>query len=241
MRAQTGLLVLMTLIVLGGALAQFPVWQPQTTRLMLKRDSRTLAQQLPPRLTGGSARDEPIAATEEMRKAVGELLNYDDAVNRIYQLADARVSVYIAYWKAGRMSPRLVAGHNPDICWPGNGWTRDKQAEASLRRFSEELIAAGFYTGEARVFTMNGKAEYVVFWHIVGNEVLRYRNGWAPPWWAPLDELWRNGLELRKEQLFVRVSSDRPLQSIWARNELLPLKEVLLKLGLERKPGLVRD
>lgn len=187
---------------------------------------------LPVNLAGGGSRDEPIAATEEMKQKVGELLNYDDAVYRIYQMPGARVSVYAAWWRAGKMSPRLVAGHTPDVCWPGNGWERDRAAENGLGALRPELAATGFAAGECRVFVANGNPEYVVFWHKVGTEMLSYKNGYAPPWWAWLDELWRGGLNLRKEQLFVRISSDRPLESFWSKPETAPLREALLKLGL---------
>ena len=218
-------------LLLAMMAMQLPVWQGGANREILS-GKRSLVKELPAELAGGTARDEPIAATEEMKQKVGELLNYDDAVYRIYQLPGARVSVYAAWWRAGKMSPRLVAAHTPDVCWPDNGWTRDRGAEGRLGALSRELGATGFAEGECRVFVANGKSEYVVFWHKVGGEMLSYKNGWAPPWWAWLDEMWRSGLNLRKEQLFVRVSSDKPLDKVWVRTELAPLRRALLELGL---------
>ena len=195
----------------------------------------SLGRLLPDRLENGTVRDEPIAATDEMKKAVGELLNFNDGVFRIYQLPGARVSVYIARWEAGRMSPRLVATHTPDVCWPGNGWLRDRTAEEGLDALREELRAKGFEKGECRVFLMKEKPEYVVFWHKVGDEMLSYGTDFAPPWWAWIDEMWRSGLNLRKEQLFVRISSDRPLLDVWSKPELDPLRNALLEMGLRAK------
>lgn len=202
-------------------------------------NARSLAKRLPETLAGGSVRDEPIAATEEMKKAVGELLNFNDGLFRIYQLPDIRVSVYVAWWEAGRMSPRLVATHTPDVCWPGNGWVRDRSAEDRDRTpdggrpaLQDMLRAKGFAEGQCRVFLMQDKPEYVVFWHKVGGEMLSYGTGYAPPWWAWLDEMWRGGLNLRKEQLFVRISSDKPLFGIWTQPETAPLRQALLDLGL---------
>ena len=225
-------LVLVAVVFLTGVLLQLSVWRNESRRPGLPIEKR-LAQLLPPALAGGTTRDEPIATTEEMKKAVGELLNYDDAVFRIYEEPGYRLSVYLAWWRPGRMSPRLVATHTPDVCWPGNGWERDQFAERKLRALSSKLAATGFAGGECRVFTLNGMPEYVVFWHKVGSEMLSYRNGWAPPWWALFDEIWRNGLDLRKEQLFVRISSDKPIESFWNRAELAPLRDSLLKLGLK--------
>jgi hypothetical protein len=194
-----------------------------------------LSKLLPAQLENGTVRDEPIAASDEMKKAVGELLNFNDGLFRIYQLPDARVSVYVAWWEAGRMSPRLVATHTPDVCWPGNGWTRDQTAEGGLGSLSEELRTKGFAQGECRVFSMQNKPEYVVFWHKVGDEMLSYGTGFAPPWWAWIDEMWRGGLNLRNEQLFVRISSDKPLEKIWGKPEIEPLRKALLDLGLRAK------
>jgi hypothetical protein len=232
-------MALVTALLAIGAVLQLPVWRKEVRQLSLG-DVNTLARKLPASLAGGGVRDDPIAATEEMKKAVGELLNFNDGVFRIYQLPDARLSVYVAWWEAGRMSPRLVATHTPDVCWPGNGWVRDRTAEAKLGALSGEFGATNFAPGEARVFLMQGKPEYVVFWHKVGDEMLSYKTGFAPPWWAWLDEMWRAGLNLRKEQLFVRISSDKPLQETWGRAELEPLRKALLELGLRANGAVIR-
>jgi hypothetical protein len=196
-----------------------------------------LAKRLPLQLGLFVAHDEPVAVTAEMKQAIGALLNFNCAIYRVYQLPTARVSIYAAWWERGRMPPRMVALHVPDVCWPANGWTRDLAAEKQLSALSRQFEETGFTPGEARVFEMNEKPEYVVFWHKVGDEMLNYRTGYAPPWWAWLDEIWRGGLNLRKEQLFVRISSDQPLQDIWRRPELEPLRTALLQLGLGAKPA----
>lgn len=237
-------------LLLVGLALQLPVWRKERGRMAdvggLTGSEKSLAKRLPGNLAGGSARDEPIAATEEMKKAVGELLNFSDGLFRIYELPGVRVSVYVAWWEAGRMSPRLVATHTPDVCWPGNGWVRDRIAEDSdrttdgggqtaergRRTLQDELRATGFAACEYRVFRMQDKPEFVVFWHKVGDEILSYGTGYAPPWWAWIDEMWRGGLNLRKEQLFVRISSDKPLEEAWGRAELEPLRKALLELGL---------
>lgn len=221
-------------LLVAGIAVQLPAWRKAQPRLALA-GAPSLAKRLPVNLSGGTAHDEPIAATEEMKKAVGELLNFNDGVFRIYQWPGARISVYAAWWEAGRMSPRLVATHTPDVCWPGNGWARDQTAEGGLTALADELRAKGFAEGECRVFLMQNKPEYVVFWHKVGDEMLSYKTGYAPPWWAWIDEMWRGGLNLRKEQLFVRISSDKPLQETWSKSELEPLRKALLDLGLRAK------
>lgn len=76
-------------------------------------------EELPP---GWTVEYKPIADTPEMKKAVAELLNYDDAVYAVYSNGTRHLAVYIAYWTPGKMSHRLVAGHTPDVCWVNAGW-----------------------------------------------------------------------------------------------------------------------
>ena len=75
----------------------------------------------------------PVAETAEMQKAVGEILNFDDAVYAIYDNGGLRVSIYAAYWSPGKMSHRLIAGHTPDVCWVGGGWVRRKAESLGMK------------------------------------------------------------------------------------------------------------
>jgi hypothetical protein len=56
----------------------------------------------------------PLAETVEIKKAIDELLNYDDAAFVIYEKGETRVSIYISYWTPGKTSFRGVASHTPD-------------------------------------------------------------------------------------------------------------------------------
>ena len=135
------------------------------------------------------------------------------------------------------MSPRLVAAHTPDVCWPGNGWERDSAGETETPSWGEKLVRKRFVTGECRVFRQRGIPEYVVFWHKVGDRVQSYGTGYAPPWWAWIDELRRGGLDMRQEQLFVRISSDRPIDRVLEMPEAESLWQSLLDLGLAAPPS----
>lgn len=222
------------LLLGAGVLVQFLAQTPAPAS-MARADGRELVSILPARLSGATARDEAIALTEEMKEAVGELLNYDDAVYRIYQLPGTRVAVYVAWWRPGRMSPRLVAGHTPDVCWPASGWRRDPALGAEQADLERTIRRLSLATGECRTFVRENRSEHVVFWHRVGERFQSYSTGYAPPWWAPFAEMWRDGLNLRKEQLFVRISSDQPLAEVLARPEVEPLLVELRRLGLEAK------
>lgn len=169
----------------------------------------TLKELLPPPPPGWTMKEKPIADTPEMQKAVGELLNYDDGIFVDYSDGVNRLSVYIAYWKPGKMSHRLVAGHTPDVCWVGNGWKKEQsETVTGLTANGKELPPA-----EGRLFSAQGHKEYVWFWHIVGKEAKSYVTGQEPPWYATLGDLIGKGLNQREEQFFIRLSSGVPLGS----------------------------
>lgn len=161
-------------------------------------------------LEGWRIEDAPIADTPEMRRRVVELLNYDDAVYRIYSLGRMRISVYLAYWRPGRMPVRAIANHTPDVCWVDSGWVCAQRDELETLSVNDIRVA---HT-EHRIYTINGRIEHVVFWHVAGTEIISYRTGGRPPWYAAITEFFRWGLELRQEQFFLRISSDRPLEEI---------------------------
>lgn len=149
----------------------------------------------------------PIADTPEMQKQVSEILNYDEAIYAIYRLGEFRVSVYLAYWKPGKVSVRAVARHTPDVCWTLAGWScthREGIAALPIGNLTAHDV-------EHRIFSLNGQFEHVVFWHLVENDVISYHTGWRPPWYAAVSEFCRWGNRFQQEQFFLRISSNRPL------------------------------
>ena len=180
-----------------------------TTRVPEHSFHGKLAEILPPAPAGWTMIKREIADTPEMKEAVGELLNYDDGVFVDYTNGADRLSVYIAYWTPGKMSQRLVAGHTPDVCWVGNGWVKESsETVRGLKGDGKPLPPA-----EGRLFKIQGTAEHVWFWHIVGSEAKSYATGFAPPWYAPITDLLTKGLNQREEQFFIRLSSQIPLTS----------------------------
>lgn len=166
---------------------------------------RDLLPQPPP---GWTVTERPIADSPEMRQAVGELLNFDDAVFVDYTstLGD-RLSVYVAYWKAGKMSSRLVAGHTPDVCWVNSGWKRLAGSQVSQWGVQTYLIPQA----EVRVYAAEGEVEHVMFWHLFGGEPLSYDTTGSPPWFAPVSDMLSKGLRQRQEQFFIRLSAEDSL------------------------------
>ena len=197
-----------------------------TTHVPQPRFTGRLVDLLPAAPTGWIMKEKPIADSEELKQAVGEILNFDDGVFVDYTNASGeRLSVYIAYWTPGKMSHRLIAVHTPDVCWVQAGWlkktggpTPDVKASLVNLKTKKEVQLP---RGENRVFSYNGVTEYVWFWHIVGNESKTYGNEGTPPWHSAISDLFAKGLNQREEQLFLRISSNQPIDS-FMNSEILP-------------------
>lgn len=151
----------------------------------------------------------PIADTPEMKKAVSEMLNYDDAVFATYTRGQERVSVYIAYWTPGKMPHRLVAGHTPDVCWTLSGW-KTLEARSGVRL--PDGRGGRLLPVEERSMSRDGKVEHVAFWHLLDGYPMSYGTGGLPPWHATFTDLFSKRLNQRPEQFFIRLSGNAPLE-----------------------------
>lgn len=170
----------------------------------------------------------PIADTPEMQKAVGEILNYDDGIFADYIRGKDRLSVYIAYWKPGKMQHRQVASHTPDVCWVNAGWVcRDRGVVSYALPARLHAPYRHILPAEARTFNANGGVtEYVWFWHLVGGMPKSYGTGSSPPWYASFIDILEKGFGQREEQFFIRLSSPQPLDS----PTILPILEPVLRV-----------
>ena len=150
-----------------------------------------------------------VADTEEMTRAVAELLNYDAGGFVTYTNGDREISIYVAYWQLGKMSPRLVASHTPDVCWVGIGWVCQSAGIADLEVANGQKLRV-----KTRVFAAPvGAPQHLMFCHLVGGLPRDYGQFGRPAWYAFLSELRWGGLNLREEQLFFRISSNHPFET----------------------------
>jgi len=126
-----------------------------------------------------------------------------------------QITIYLAYWRAGQAPVSLVASHTPDACWPGSGWTPTTPAQSR-----EKLSVAGrpLADAESRLFTNGRIPQYVWFWHLYDGRPIAYRDPYSAR--ELLKIAWRYGFTHDGDQLFVRVSSNRPWPAI-AREPLL--------------------
>jgi len=184
------------------------------------RIDQPLINLMPAAPEGWTAQDESIADTPEELEKVEGVLHYDDAVYRIYKSNQTEVGVYIAHWLPGKFSPAKVGAHSPDTCWVHNGWNtiqRDHAVEHPLANGPLKPMETG-------VFEKNNQRVSVIFWHLVGGTPMHYDlEGWnngiigriqrLP---TLLDDFSKFGLDQRKEQLVIRLSSNVPFDDLWA-------------------------
>lgn len=148
-----------------------------------------------------------------------DTLQTDHLAQRTYrrQGTDGRVTeviLYAAYWAPGAAPVSLVASHTPDACWPGSGWTQGKVPEPRVR-----LTASGRVLPEAeyRLFTYGPVPQHVWYWHLYDGRPIAYRDPYSAI--ELLRIAWRYGFRHNGDQMFIRISSNRP----WAELEREPL------------------
>lgn len=142
-----------------------------------------------------------------------DTLQTDLLAQRIYKGGNPQqptsIVLYLAYWRAGQAPVSLVASHTPEACWPGSGWVPQ-----ALPQSRESLTIGGrpLPPVEARLFTNRDYPQYVWFWHLYDGRTIAYQNPYS------LRELlsiaWHYGFRHNGDQLFVRVSSNRPWEEI---------------------------
>ena len=119
------------------------------------------------------------------------------------------VTIYVAYWRAGQAPVSLVATHTPDACWPGSGWTSipTREPRATLNAAGRQIFDA-----EYRLFKTGDYPQHVWYWHLYDGRPILYNNPYSPT--ELLRIALRFGFRHDGDQLFVRVSSNRPWEQI---------------------------
>lgn len=202
-------------IVLGGmglALAIGFQWIP--ARVPSPGKGRHLAGFLPATLTGWDSLAVPLGASEAGTAQVADVLRYDDVSFREYfHPGKTSFSLYVAYWNPGKMPVQLVASHTPDRCWVESGW---KSLEANHRSVVRTSMGQ-LRPGQGRIFkAANGTVQHVLFWHLVGDELYDYgtRVSVVPSPWKWWSEVALGAISRPREQYFIRLSSERPLEEL---------------------------
>lgn len=160
---------------------------------------------------GWRGKDLPLGDTESLEEQSREVLAFDDHVYREYSRFGQQFSVYMAYWKPGSMPPRLVNNHNPDVCWINAGWSCTQRERAVVK-----ANAPGLPPGEWGVYSKGTGKINVVFWHLVDGEPYVYER-LNPVQKAEMivGNILHHGTQQRREQLFIRISSNQPIEKLW--------------------------
>lgn len=210
MRSKFSLIV--CFIILIGAVAILLVL-PIVNRPAKLNDK--LLEAIPRVVPGWEVRDIPIAESEEMKKAVNELLNYETAVFREYKRESRVLQLYAAYWPPKKFHPRLIAIHTPDVCWVGNGWLMSRPDYG----YKVPTVGPSLHHAQYRLFEAHGAHLNVIYWHVIDGHLSGYAEGVysrSNNFFEDLISSLKNGAG---EQFFIRLSSPQPW-SEWSGDEL---------------------
>ena len=190
-----------------------------------------LSDIVPKQLNGWKITDQDMAESPESSERISDFLNFDDALFRIFKNGDTFVGLYIAYWLPGKASYRWAGAHTPDTCWVQNGWTRqDRKYRIPFQ--NEETL---FQPAEFGIYEKDGSAQNVYFWHLVGGEAFGYEQEGGHNIFAALLDIKKHGLNLRDEQFFIRLSSNKKLDELKKIEGYKQILDSLHEIGLGKK------
>ena len=93
------------------------------------------------------------------------------------------------------------------------------------------------HQAQAGTYEIAGNAQHVLFWHIHNGHIVSYDIAGIPPWWASLSDLWKEGLNQRGEQFFIRISSNLAIEEALRTNVLNQTVKALGSLALYATPN----
>lgn len=185
---------------------------------------------VPEELNGWKIIDQDMAESPESSERISDFLNFDDALFRIFKKGDTFVGLYIAYWLPGKASYRWAGAHTPDTCWVQNGWTRlDRKYCIPFQ--NEETP---FEPAEFGIYEKDGSAQNVYFWHLVGGEAFGYEQEGGHNIFAALLDIKKHGLNLRDEQFFIRLSSNKKIDELKKLEGFKQILDSLNEIGLAK-------
>lgn len=187
-----------------------------------------LAEVIPSKLPGWEIQDLAIADTPESSVRILDFLKFDDAIFRSFTKNSAKVGLYVAYWSPGKASYRWAGAHTPDTCWIQIGW------ECTKREYSVPFQHGDipFQPAEFGVYETKTEKQNVYFWHLVGNESYAYKQQGGHNIFAALTDIRHHGLNLRKEQFFIRLSSNKTIDQLKQIDGFSKILDSLAQIGL---------
>ncbi|MEC8333086.1 MAG: exosortase-associated EpsI family protein [Verrucomicrobiota bacterium] len=198
----------------------------------------SLGEILPEEINGWVSQAVPLSSTPDGEERVLDVLNFDDYFAREYVRGNTKVMVYVAYWLPGSEPYSSVAIHNPDSCWVIAGW------KIKNRESARKMCLAGFQMKQHEwgIYEKKGVETHVIFWHLLGGEPHEHieKMVWTN---SGLDSfkrqfyfiynLYQMGFDLGKEQIFVRLSSNKPFDLLEKDPYFKNIIDYLRVLGIE--------
>ena len=166
------------------------------------------------RIVPGRASEDWVVQTRDDLFHYFDALQTDHLLERVYQRRTpdgvTQVTVYVAWWPAGKTSVSTVAAHTPESCWPGTGWVMDAARSARISL----PLPDGRVVGEAeqRVFHHGEFPQRVWFWHLVAGKPFRVFDPLS--WRDQLKVFFERGVRRDEPQAFVRISTNREWSEI---------------------------
>ena len=189
-----------------------------------------LSDIVPEELNGWKIIDQDMAESPESSERISDFLNFDDALFRIFKKGDTFVGLYIAYWLPGKASYRWAGAHTPDTCWVQNGWTRLDRKYCIPFQNEENP----FQPAEFGIYEKDGSTQNVYFWHLVGGEAFGYEQEGGHNIFAALLDIKKYGLNLRNEQFFIRLSSNKKIEELKKVGGFNQILDSLNEIGLAK-------
>ncbi len=209
-----------------------------------RRFTGKLEEAFPASIAGWTRKPLPFATSKAQLAEVQGTLNYSQAAQFLYTKGKTEILVYVAYWEPGKASVVDAGTHNPDSCWVNSGCIRSDRAYSVNAKVGQRELLPYEY-GEY-IMPRGGK-QNVIFWHLVNGKPNRYQEqevGWREGLAGRLERLplmikdFRTyGLNQKSEQMFIRVSSFAPMQSLLTDPENAPLFNALESFGVFKDRG----
>ena len=230
------LLILLTvaLVLVLGVKFTFTFLVPKVEPTL----DKTLAELLPEDVAGWKSHEVPLSSSPDGEARVLDVLSLDDYFSREYVRGDTRVMIYVAYWYPASEPYSSVAVHNPDSCWVIAGWNvEDRVSDRKLT-----LAGCNLKRHEWGIYSRDGSETHVMFWHLLGGEPNEHieQMVWTQSGVASFKRqfffiynIFQMGLDLGRDQLFVRISSNKPFEELEGDIHFKRLLEGLRPLGIE--------
>ena len=204
-----------------------------------RRFTGQLADALPRAVPGWTRRDIPVADSKAASMNVQGILNFSQAAQAIYARGETSVLVYVAYWEPGKVSVVDAGSHNPDSCWVNNGCTRTERRYAVAAKVGGRALVPYEY---GQYLVPSGGRQNVAFWHLVNGQPNRYEEqnaGWRDGLIGRIERLpllWKDirayGLNQKSEQMFIRISTNLPIEQFLADPANRELLQALEGVGI---------